>query len=295
MTVEQIIEATFEDILDSGNFILFDSSIYCMQGDWYGDGIFDANTFSGLNRSVLEENLDSLKLFSSFLSNPNVYTVSGVSFGSKRIRDLVAEKIKFLKSHEIIPEGDRRGSHHKKRHLEGSIQRRLIEETHSALHHIYHASRGLTLNPENRDLYCVLERMVTLVTNRTEAKQDYDSRYGQDPRDDLENFHSDEQLVTTAYYLAVNQSQPTTILTRGSNIRRIFVNTLNYLSRSKIKEFKGMFEMVRGTRIRNYYFIDNGVSCDFDSSEFTPKWEIRRFPFRLVHAIDKQLRDKELA
>lgn len=284
---------SFEEILDSEDFILFDSSIHCMQGDWYGGGVFEANTFSELNRSVLGDNLDSLRLFPSFLSNPNVYTVGGVSSELKRIRDLVAEKIKFLKSHEIIPEGDRRGSHHKKRHLEGLIQRRLIEETQSLLHDIYHASRGLTFNPEDRDLYCVLERMVTSVTNETRAKQNYDHRYGQVPRDDLEDFHSDEQLVATAYYLAVNQSQPTTIITRDSDIGRIFINTIYYLSRSKIKEFKGVFKMVRGTRIRNYYFVDNEVGCDFDSSEFTPRKIISRFPIRLVKVIDKKLGDNE--
>jgi len=90
-------------------------------------------------------------------------------------------------------------------------------------------ARETILKPEQRELYNYLEDLVLKVSEHTNSKQDFGYRYRGSNEKEKKEFYTDEQLVSLALYLSV-QGNEGCIATRDSDLRRILMNTLRYVS-----------------------------------------------------------------
>ena len=108
-------------------------------------------------------------------------------------------------------------------------------------------------SPRNRQIYKFLERIVMAVTEVTDAKIDYGNLYFLQKQKSIKrDFHTDEQLVTSAIYLSCTECKHGGILTRDSDIKRILRNTVFYLDHSSSADYREIVNMVTKNPVKVY-------------------------------------------
>ena len=271
---------SFEELLEREKYILCDSSVgYHSDFNWYYEEVYGTGSFSRINEAVLRRVVVYLEDFLLFLSNPNVYTVSWVSCEFENARNMVEKKMHFLHAGY----GFRRKY---KRPFQIPIQKELLEEIQTKFHEMYLQSRRSLLRPEKKKLYGSLENIVLGVTSNTNSKIDFDFLYGEYTGKEKEDFHTDEQLVATALYLSL-AGKESCIFTRDSDIRRILINTLRYLSHPEAHNLGDMMEAVRENRVIIYYnAAPEQAEISLDTSQFKL---IGKLPLDRVKAINQTL------
>lgn len=263
---------TFEEILEQGNYVICDSSLNSVRNiDWYWRGVYPATSFSEIDADLTERQIEDSGNFVSLLRNNNVYTVLGIREEIERIRNMVSDNIKFLEDRERF---FARRIHRKKfregGYRESRRRKELLEEIRDLFYEICVEAKRKTFHPENKSKYKLLERIVLEVTKKTGAKIDYEEYYhGKKARPkNTEDLHTDERIVATALYLSNAGKIDVGILTRDSDMKRILINTLTYVSKSGSREFLDFLSALKRNRIRVYYatWLDEAL-IDFDTSE----------------------------
>ena len=240
--VNQIL--SFEEILEREEYVLVDTSVSGSKENsgWYRKFVYDADSFSDIDEGVFRERIIGLDFFNSFLRNSNIYTSRGVSFEIENGRNMVQEKIRYLEDRasedsflmEFSDRGVFRRRLRRKDHNSNGTeppQKELLREIQNLYHKAYVQSRRAVLETEEENTYEYLENLVLKVTEHTNAKKDFGPRYGEFVREDKEDFHTDEQLVSLALYSSVMGNE-SCIITRDSDFERILNNTLSYLLHS---------------------------------------------------------------
>ena len=153
----------------------------------------------------------------------------------------------------------------------------------------YIKARKTVLKPTQRDLYDSLEKLVFGVTNNTRSKIYFGANYKGSRKGNKEDYHTDEQLVSLALCLSV-QGNESCIMTRDSDLRRILLNTVRYLSDPNIFSSQDyLLDSIRGNRIRIYHTFSSGEGeIVLDTSEFNPTTRLSR---EERNGIDQALRD----
>ena len=213
---------TFKDILKQENYVICDSSVFSPSGpNWYWEGVYEAKNFAEIDSEYVKGEAEHLKYFTEFLANQNVYVVPGVCLELQRVRETVADKIKYLK---METKKYSKWGHHK-----GENKINLLQEVHDMFHESCMEAKRVSFLPKQRQEYNNLERIVMNVTEQTGAKIDFDEIYIQRTKPKkIEDLHTDEQTVTVALYLSVIENRKGCILTNDSDIGRILPNTLSY-------------------------------------------------------------------
>lgn len=248
----------FEEILRQEDYLLCDTSVtsFGRDGDWYYATVFNAKSFSGLDALALEYERRSLQSFLSLLGRENVLTVRGVSLEIERTRNMISDKIRYLKKRDVGRQKFRGNGHTKKD---------LLEEIRDLYHELFVASRRSQLNPQERGKYGFLKTTVIDVTEKTSAKIDTSKIYRKKrvkPKT-LEDLHTDEELVASALYLATVEERKGAILTRDGDIWRVLERSLNRGSLDGIKD------IVARNRVRIHYVTgENEAYTTLDTSEF---------------------------
>ncbi len=282
MTSPEITELlTFESILKRRDYVICDSSVFSPAGfDWYGEGVYDARDFAAVNSRCVRELTEYLKYFGDFFQNKNIFAVPGVSLELKRARDMVADKIKYLKIREKSRED--------RKHHNGENKLMLLQEAQNLFHQYYMRTRRISFLPRYKGEYDVLEKIVMRVTENTGAKIDLDKVYNTRAKPKkIEDFHADEQAVAASLYLSLAENKESGILARDSDIRRILANTLSYLFYSEKSQFNDFLSQIRGNKIEVYFVSSfQQAKLVFDTDSFFP---FRKISGRVVHDIDSKL------
>ena len=122
------------------------------------------------------------------MQNQNVYVAPGLSLQLQRARDIVADKIKYLK---LEGKKERDWKYHNR-----EDKMILLQEVHDLFHDSYLEARRVSFLPAQRKKYDTLERMVMSVTEQTQAKVDLDEIYDDRAKPKVvEDTHADEQAV----------------------------------------------------------------------------------------------------
>ena len=242
---------SFTEILGREKYILFDASITSYgDSDWYARHVYDVRSFSGIDADVLRREIGFLEETVSFLSNPNVYTVPGTISKFEKARNIVQVTRDFL---NLRNEYNRKSHRHHSReaHPRGEIQKDLLKDIHDLFHDLSVQSKKSLLEPKKKDLYDILEKAVLTVTEETDSKIEFGPSYGD--FSESKDFHTDEQLVAMALYLSLTGKE-NSIITRDSDIRRIFVHSLQYLLHPEARWWVGSLEeAIEKNRIVIYY------------------------------------------
>ncbi len=278
---------TFDEILRQESYVICDSSLTSISGpDWYQGWVYDARFFSEINRDILETEIIDLKSFLEVLRNPIVFTTKGILYELKNTRDMIGDKLKFLKKQENLVGGKNRKRLHR-----GDNQRILLEQILDTFYESSRQSERSVFFPGQKIQYNVLERIVFEVTKHTDSKIDLDELYPEKrakPKK-VQDFHTDEEIVASALYLSAVDSRKGCILTRDSDIRRILMNTLAYMSLSDVKGLYDILNTVKKNRIRIYYVTESERGyLVFDTSEFDPSR--RKLSREIIDSIDEETR-----
>jgi len=239
---------TFADILREEYYVICDCSFTSLPGkDWYWDGVYEARKFSEVKQEELAEEIRCLRSFLSVLANPHAFTVPGIAAELKTAREMVAHKMKILKTRERNPPRTRK-------HYNGETQREQLQEIHDLFHESYREAITSFISPTQGLRYDVLEGITLRVTEETHAKLDFDSFYEKRRKPkSIPDFHADEQLAATAIYLSAIENTRAAVLTRDSDIERILSNTLNYLVDSDKRRHRQYFHRAVKNGVVIYY------------------------------------------
>ena len=275
---------TFDEILRQESYVICDSSLTSISSsDWYQDRVYDARFFSEINSDILEAEIIDLEYFLEVLRNPLVFTTKGVLYELENTRDMVGDKLKFLNKQENLV-----GRKNRKRFHRGDNQRILLKQILDTFYESSRQSKGSVFFPEQKFQYNALERIVFKVTEHTDSKIDLDELYPKKrakPKK-VQDFHTDEEIVASALYLSAIDSRIGCILTRDSDIKRILINTLAYMSLSDVKGLHDIHNTVKKNRIRIYYVIESKRGdLVFDTSEFDPSRS--KLSREIIDSIDK--------
>lgn len=279
MSSEKTETFTFEDILNREGYVICDTSVSSSpNSDWYWEGVYRARNFAGINSEHVKEEAEHLKYFIEFLANQNVYVATGVSSQLERARDMVADKIRYLKI-----EGKKERDW---KHKSGENQINFLQEVHDLFHESCRETRRVSFSPRQRREYSTIEKIVMSVTEQTGAKIDLDEIYYQRAKPkNVEYLHADEQTVAAALYLSIIENRKGCILTRNSNIGRILTNTISYFFYSENRQFNRFWGITRKNGIRIYFVSGiRQARIVFDSSDFYPYSKIRE----VIDAIDRE-------
>ncbi len=256
---------TFEDILNREEYTICDASISSpMNANWYEEGVYRARNFVGIDSELVGREIENLKFFIEFLKNPNVYVAKGVSFQLQNARDIVADKIRYLKTERKNERG--------RKYQNGENQANLLQEVHDMLYESCREAKRVSFLPKERQKYNSLEKIVVNVAEQTGARIDLNEIYDQRAKPKkVEDFHADEQTVAAALYFSIIENKKGCILTRNSDIERILTNTLFYFFYSNRSQFNRFFSIVRTNKI-GIYFVSNSRKGEFifDSRNFLP-------------------------
>lgn len=279
--------STFDEILRQESYVICDSSLTSISSpDWYQGWVYDARFFSEIKRDILEAEIMDLKYFLEVLRNPIVFTTKGVLYELKNARDMIGDKLKFLNKQENLVGGKNRKRLHR-----GDNQKILLQQILDTFYESSRQSESSVFFPRQKFQYNALERIVLKVTKHTDSKIDLDELYPEKrakPKK-VQDFHTDEEIVASALYLSVIDSRMGCILTRDSDIRRILMNTLTYMSLSDVKGLHDIRNTVKKNRIRIYYVTESERgNLVFDTSEFDPSR--RKLSREIIDSIDKETR-----
>ena len=275
---------TFDEILRQESYVICDSSLTSVSyANWYQDGVYDASFFSEINRDILKAEIIDLKYFLEVLRNPFVFTTKGVLYELKNSRCMVGDKLKFLNKQENLM-----GRKNRKRFHRGDNHKILLQQILDTFYESSRQSESSVFFPEQKFQYNALERIVFKVTKHTDSKIYLDELYPKKrvkPKK-VQDFHADEEMVASALYLSAVDSKIGCILTRDSDIRRILINTLAYMSLSDVKGFYDIRNTVKKNRIRIYY-VTKSKRGDlvFDTSKFDHSRS--RLSREIIDSIDK--------
>lgn len=286
-----------EYVLEQEDYILCDCSLTSEEeSDWYGMEVYDAHSFSEINHDVIKDQIDYMKTFSSILKNPKTSVVEGVTLELERFSKMLGDKIKFLKERKIgkkVFRSHGESFREKRNYGGGELRENLICELQEIYHDCFEHSRRISFLAEQKQRYDNLEKIVLSVTEKTKAKGDRKERrqYYRKNLQDVEDFHTDEQVVAAALYLSGIEGKEGCILTRDSDIRRILLGSLFYLYDSFIDEFKEIISSVEEKRIRIYFPCgEDEVICNLDTSNVNLS-KTARLPFETFSKIDRELVD----
>jgi hypothetical protein len=253
---------SFEEMLEREEYVLVDTSVHESVSGWFKEGIYPVSSFSGIDEELLISKRDGLKYFVSFLEEPRTYTSQGVSLELEKARNMVEFKISRLERLTYGP--PRKKSKGRKREQ----NRKFLREIRDLFYQSSLQARKSILKPENKDLYSLLENFVFKVSEHTNAKKDFSYRYKGYQGGNKEELHTDEQLVSLALYLSV-QGNESCIVTRDSDLRRILLNSVRYLSDSRVSSQDCLLDSIKGNRIKVYYNSSLRMGeLTFDTSEF---------------------------
>lgn len=277
--------STFDEILRQESYVICDTSLISISSpDWYQEWVYDARFFSEIKRDILEAEITDLKNFLEVLRNPLVFTTKGVLYELKNARDMVGDKLKFLNKQEnFVERKDRRRFHR------GDNQKILLQQILDTFYESSRQSEMSVFFPGQKFQYNALERIVFEVTKHTDSKIDLDEFYPKKrakPKK-VQDFHTDEEMVASALYLSAVDSRTGCILTRDSDIRRILMNTLSYMSLSDVNGLHDIRNTVKKNRIRIYYIVESKRGyIAFDTSKFDPSRS--KLSREIIDSIDKE-------
>ncbi len=278
---------TFDEILRQESYVICDSSLTSISSpDWYQGCVYDARFFSEIDRDILGAEIIDSKSFLEVLRNPIVFTTKGILYELKNARDMIGDKLKFLKKQENLI-----GRKARKRFHKGDNQKILLQQI---LDTFYESSRQSGMSvffPEQEFQYNALERIVFEVAKHTDSKINLDEFYPKTRAKlkKVQDFHTDEEMVASALYLSAVDSRGGCILTRDSDIRRILMNTLAYMSLSDVKGLYDILNTLKKHRIRIYYVIESERGyLVFDTSKFdSSRSKLSR---EIIDSIDEETR-----
>lgn len=249
---------TLKEILEQEDCLVYDSSITSDSfGDWYWEGIYPESSFSGIDIEIEKSQMVGLKRFLELIRRENVYSVPGVVLEIKKVRDMVSDKIRFLKKHEKAVSRRFRKKIPQNGFREGVKRRKLLEDIHDLFYEAYRETKRAVFYPKQKELYDFLRKLVLNVTERTDAKVDNNVYYRQSVKPkDKEDFHTDEDIVASAFYSSLVDRKKVGILTRDSDIRRILINTVSYMANPEARELNMFPERLQENGVRVYYMTE---------------------------------------
>ena len=272
---------TFEDILKDGDYTICDSSITSpLEIDWYWGGVYHARNFSQINLEYVATETHYLESFLELLSNPKVYVAPSVPSEIRTAREIVADKMRYLKKEE------KKEIKKRKRGKGNNVN--TLQEVHDLFHECFNATKRVSFSPKRKKDYDILERIVMNVTEKTGAKIDLDYFYEQRAKPKrVGDSHADEQGVAIALYLSIFENKTGSILTGESDMERILENTISYFYHSKKYDINKLWGITKQNAIKIFYFPElNKAELTFDSRHFPPSQEIPRETFA---GIDNQI------
>ena len=244
------------------------------------EGVYEARDFASVNSRCVREFTEYLKSLGEFFQNQKLFAAPAVSLELERARDMVADKMKYLKLREKSRED--------RKHHNGENKLMLLQEAHDLFHKYYMHTRRISFLPRYKEEYSLLEKIVMSVTENTEAKIDLDEFYniGAKPKS-IEDFHADEQAVAASLYLSLAENKEGGILARDSDIRRILANTLSYLHYSKKSQFNDFLSQITMNKIEVYFISSfQQAKLVFDTDSFLPP---RKISGKAANNIDSRL------
>lgn len=267
----EVMEDSSEVSLDKllkADFILSDSDPVSRDfGNWYYKHIYPVSRISRLDEAQLEELSSNILFLINWFSQKNVYTVEGVVGEISGFKEVISNKLAFLKrdkEYRSTNYGDK---------ISWSLTRTSLtnpenkskEELLSRICLLYSqvgrkAARSI-FKPQDTDFYGFLEKDVLQVTEATHAKQDYSEKYDQPARPSFS--HTDEVLVASALYRSIRDNASTYIITADSDIGRILAASQHKLR----KENPGMFLQTLRNPIKVYFTLPGRIgSISADTS-----------------------------
>lgn len=286
MSSEKTEILTFEDVLSRESYVICDSALTSVVNlEWYWDGVYRARNFAGINSEYVKKEREYLESFLDLLTNPKVLVSEGVSLELQRARNMIGDKIKYLREMGKLEKK-------KRKYHRGETQTELLSEVHALFHESFKEARRTSFSPGQKSEYGVLEKIVLSVTKHTNAKIDLDEFYEHRAKPkNTEDFHTDEQIVAVALYLSVIENGEGCILTKDSDIKRILKNTLSYLALSNAKDSNEFFSLTKTNGIRIYFVSDfKRAESVFDSRSFDPLTIRKRFSEEVIDKINQETR-----
>jgi len=256
---------TVDNLLQELELVICDTSMVFRSNDWgwYQDSVYSKRSFSGMNPDSMAKEIGNLKYFLSLLESPNIATVPGVSAEIRRERNMVTDTIRFLNQLEDLVSNKFRKKLGKQGFRKRETGRELLEEIRDLIHQCYLQSRRISFLPKDKLKYEMLEKKVIEIAAKTGSKIDFSQDYLKriKPKN-VEDFHTDEQLVAAAIYSFAYDDKDVGILTRDSDIRRIMRKTVSCGNLSDVLRFSENGS--RRLRIYGFSFQEE-LRCDFDS------------------------------
>lgn len=255
---------TFDEILEREDNVICDLSITSAEGpSWFEESIYPVNRFSELDPVPTLNQIELTKVFLDVLGHPNTVVSEGIPLKILAAVNLISDKIGYLSGREAY----RRKTSNKRvpkvpRGVdEERVEKSVLKEACNVFYDSYVQARRVRFSPRQKRAYGFLEEVVLSVTEHTQAKIDFGMRYKSGGETNgFNDSHTDEQLVTIAMYLSAFENKHSGILTRDSDIGRILVNTLSFLSYQSCQWYKEILSSVKRNEIKVYYMTGLGVA-----------------------------------
>lgn len=247
----------FEEILMDNDCAISDTSAYSPIDSGWWRRLYDTSSFRKVDWEDTESEYKYFETSLSFLKNPNVFSVEGVVLEVERLRDMVADKIGYLKRVRMEFLNKKRS----RRDFGEYEGEEPLQEIHNLFHECYLELKKSRFKPRDTLKYRTLEEMTMDVAERTGSKIDFNLYNKRAKPKVVEDFHTDEQIVATAFYISSVENNSAGILTQDSDIMRIMENVL------EDSRLLGLREPISRNGIRIYCPRSLGKAvCIFDSS-----------------------------
>jgi len=256
---------TIQEILQSSDYVICDTSVMCGNNDWYTKGVYGTEQFQEIDKEVLQGVACSLGFFSDLLTNKKIINPQEISTEIKRMKDIVRNKISDLERGTYT---DLRKQKWRRNRTERTKQEVLLHEICNLFHKLQERTRSDSIFPKGPE-YNQLEKITLKISECAHSKIDYRWKHIHHRRAKKHyDLCTDEKMIALAFYMTDMQETEGGILTKDDDVRRLAVDTLSYLSKSKILRMNQVAERARKIGIKIYSPVkQNYFSCIFNSSE----------------------------
>ncbi|MFH1376734.1 MAG: hypothetical protein ABIH25_03795 [Candidatus Woesearchaeota archaeon] len=280
-----------DEILEKHDIVLLDTGVTTSRNthSWYEDHVFYAKYFSQLDSNLLSEVCENVETAKRLFLNPKIVTTEGVAYEIANHGKIAKDKLSWLRQREKL-----RSRKDKMRQDDydfyTALKANSLADVCFSLHKFHKDALKKIFNPDDRNKYNEIEKMVMNVVNNSGIKRESFSVYGE-----MGKFFTDEQLVASALYLSIVDNKNTAIISTDSDIPIILLKVKEYCSLENRCGCKVLEKLCRNP-IQPYLISKNnkvGIAVEtFDNNECIDEFSDERI--KTINSVKKSIEDSLL-